>query len=223
MALADAALATADDADGQQPMMEEEAEQGAAPSAPSSSRRTSLLASLDAVLREADLLRQSARRLAASARASEREAHSLEAQRGDLADAISRAARGIEAEKARLGEASLARQRQEEADACRAVVSRETPREESLRAIAEGERELGRVRREHARLRGVAEARRRQFALLLHVLQDLEGVADPGQVATAMEEEEEGEEAAAAAGGGGAAAMAVDAAKPAAAAGCGAR
>jgi hypothetical protein len=202
MALADAALEEGQDAD--QPMEQEEGEGGEkAQEGAAAPRPQRLVASLDAVLREADLLQQSARRLASSARASEREAAALEAQRGDLADAIARAARGIEAEKARLGEASLARQRQEEADACRAVVARETPRAASLQAIAEGERELEAVRREHARLRGVAEARRRQFALLLHVLQDLEGVAEGGGGGGG--------------GGGGAEAMAVDAAAAAAA------
>lgn len=177
MALADVALEQQPEGDDAPMTTGEEGEEEPGNKAPRADRA---LAALDAVLREADLLAQTARRLSASASASAREAASLEAQRGDLADAIARAARGIEAEKARLGEASLARQRHEEAEASRAVVAREPPRHESERAIAAGERELAEVRREGLRLRHLGEARRRQFALLLHALRDLEGVVGGG-------------------------------------------
>ncbi|XAR63435.1 hypothetical protein NMG60_11023370 [Bertholletia excelsa] len=118
----------------------------------------------------------------------------------------------IEDLKKQLEESKIERQHKEECEAIRRLIAMQPPRSETQKIITELEQEIAMLEAENTAASRTMDLRRKQFALLLHVVDELQNVIEEDQkslieeMRMAMDEQKNGVEDAS----GGSEAMAVD-------------
>eukprot|EP00270_Netrium_digitus_P015948 TRINITY_DN5646_c1_g1_i1.p1 TRINITY_DN5646_c1_g1~~TRINITY_DN5646_c1_g1_i1.p1 ORF type:complete len:237 (-),score=80.30 TRINITY_DN5646_c1_g1_i1:97-807(-) len=103
-----------------------------------------------------------------------REIRNFEGQQEQLDRAILRAQEEIQELKAELEEARKERKHNEECEAIRRLIAAQPPREETESAIAVLQQELTGLERENLAAIRTLDLRKKQFSLLMHVVDELE-------------------------------------------------
>ncbi|KDP39524.1 hypothetical protein JCGZ_02544 [Jatropha curcas] len=125
---------------------------------------------------------------------------------------IGQAQADIEDLKKQLEESKIERQHKEECEAIRKLIAMQPPRSETQKIIQELEKEIAALEAENTAGSRLLELRKKQFALLLHVVDELQNTIEEDQknlieeMRMAAEEQKNGMED----GSGGSEAMAVD-------------
>jgi THO complex subunit 7 len=133
---------------------------------------------LPKLLHEISLLEGGSRKMRAIYKANQREQLTYVEKLSGCQQAIEQAKSDIEARKKELQEARLVRQHNEEYEVLRQQIMEHPPRSETQREIEEV---LADIKGTEASSQGylqLLDLRRKQFALLLHAIDDLQGLAD---------------------------------------------
>lgn len=93
----------------------------------------------------------------------------------------------IEDLKKLLEQSKIERQNKEECEAIRKLVATQPPRSETQKAITELEKEIAALEAENTSGSRLLELRKKQFALLLHVVDELQATIDEDQKSSAEE------------------------------------
>lgn len=122
----------------------------------------------------------------------------------DLNDEINRqilqAQADIEDLKKQLEESKIERQHKEECEAIRKLIAMQPPRSETQKVITDLEKEIGMLEAENTASSRTLELRKKQFALLLHVVDELQNTIEEEQrslveeMRTAMDDHKNGVE-----------------------------
>nr|GMD61672.1 THO complex subunit 7A-like [Ipomoea batatas]GMD69750.1 THO complex subunit 7A-like [Ipomoea batatas] len=122
----------------------------------------------------------------------------------DLNDEINRqilqAQDDIEDLKKQLEESKIERQHKEECEAIRKLIAMQPPRSETQKVITDLEKEIGMLEAENTASSRTLELRKKQFALLLHVVDELQNTIEEEQrslveeMRTAMDDHKNGVE-----------------------------
>ncbi|KAL4199552.1 hypothetical protein AMTRI_Chr03g51710 [Amborella trichopoda] len=127
--------------------------------------------------------------------ANRREKEYFNELQGELHRDISQGRAEIEELKKQLEESKVQRQHKEECETIRKLVAMQPPRVETQKAISDLEREIMVLEAENAAGSRTLELRKKQFSLLLHVVDELQNTIDEEQrnlaeeLRNAMEEE----------------------------------
>ncbi|XVF56561.1 hypothetical protein PTKIN_Ptkin06aG0131100 [Pterospermum kingtungense] len=141
-----------------------------------------------------------------------REKENFNELKDEINSQILQAQADIEDLKKQLEESKIERQHKEECEAIRKLISAQPPRSETQKSISELEKEIATLEAENTAGSRLLELRKKQFALLLHVVDELQNTIEEEQkslieeMRMVAEEQKSGMEDAS----GGSEAMAVD-------------
>ncbi|KAL2613043.1 hypothetical protein R1flu_024735 [Riccia fluitans] len=113
--------------------------------------------------------------------ANKREQESFKRLQADLSKQITQAQADIEDLKVQLEEGKIERQHKEECEAIRRLIGAQPPRSETQKALNELEKELLILEAENTAAARTLDIRRKQFSLLLHVVDDLQSTIEDEQ------------------------------------------
>ncbi|KAG6546585.1 hypothetical protein Mapa_011774 [Marchantia paleacea] len=113
--------------------------------------------------------------------ANKREQESFKRLQAELSKQINQAQDDIEDLKLQLEEGKIERQHKEECEAIRRLIGAQPPRSETQKALNELEKELVILEAENTAAARTLEIRKKQFALLLHVVDDLQSTIEDEQ------------------------------------------
>lgn len=103
-----------------------------------------------------------------------REQLAYESKKSGLEAEMQQAKQDIETKKRELQEARIVRQHNEEYETIRVLISEEMPRAKTQEQIQAIEQEISSIQAEGLKTEQTIERRRKQFALLLHVIEELQ-------------------------------------------------
>jgi THO complex subunit 7 len=99
-----------------------------------------------------------------------REKHNFDELREEINRQILQAQTDIEMLKKQLEEAKIERRHKEECEAIRRLIAAQPPRSQTLKIISDLEKEIAALDSENTASSRMLELRKKQFALLLHVV-----------------------------------------------------
>ncbi|KAL3698482.1 hypothetical protein R1sor_012558 [Riccia sorocarpa] len=113
--------------------------------------------------------------------ANKREQESFKGLQAELTKQITQAQADIEDLKVQLEEGKIERQHKEECEAIRRLIGAQPPRSETQKALNDLEKELVILEAENTAAARTLDIRKKQFSLLLHVVDDLQSTIEDEQ------------------------------------------
>ncbi|XP_051141944.1 THO complex subunit 7A-like [Andrographis paniculata] len=110
-----------------------------------------------------------------------REKENFNELKDDISKQIIQAQNDIEDLKKQLEESKIERQHKEECEAIRKLIAMQPPRSETQKAITELEKEIAMLEAENTAGSRTLELRKKQFSLLLHVVDELQNTIEEEQ------------------------------------------
>lgn len=110
-----------------------------------------------------------------------REKENYNELKNDIGNQILQAQNDIEDLKKQLEESKIERQHKEECEAIRKLIAMQPPRSETQKAITELEKEIAMLEAENTAGSRTLELRKKQFTLLLHVVDELQNTIEEEQ------------------------------------------
>ncbi|KAL6269187.1 THO complex subunit 7A [Prunus yedoensis var. nudiflora] len=118
-----------------------------------------------------------------------REKHNFDELREEINRQIVQAQTDIELLKKQLEESKIERRHKEECEAIRKMIATQPPRSETLKIISDLEKEIAALDAENTASSRMLELRKKQFALLLHVVDELQNTIEEEQKSLIEEKE----------------------------------
>ncbi|ONH89968.1 hypothetical protein PRUPE_8G026900 [Prunus persica] len=118
-----------------------------------------------------------------------REKHNFDELREEINRQIVQAQTDIELLKKQLEESKIERRHKEECEAIRKMIATQPPRSETLKIISDLEKEIVALDAENTASSRMLELRKKQFALLLHVVDELQNTIEEEQKSLIEEKE----------------------------------
>ncbi|BFG40741.1 hypothetical protein CerSpe_270150 [Prunus speciosa] len=118
-----------------------------------------------------------------------REKHNFDELREEINRQIVQAQTDIELLKKQLEESKIERRHKEECEAIRKMTATQPPRSETLKIISDLEKEIAALDAENTASSRMLELRKKQFALLLHVVDELQNTIEEEQKSLIEEKE----------------------------------
>ncbi|KAL6209318.1 hypothetical protein ACLB2K_020260 [Fragaria x ananassa] len=119
-----------------------------------------------------------------------REKHNFDELREEINRQILQAQSDIETLKKQLEEAKIERRHKEECEAIRRLIAMQPPRSQTLKIISDLEKEIAALDSENTASSRMLELRKKQFALLLHVVDELQTTIEEEQKSLIEEKEQ---------------------------------
>ncbi|KAL6218153.1 hypothetical protein ACLB2K_011369 [Fragaria x ananassa] len=119
-----------------------------------------------------------------------REKHNFDELREEINRQILQAQNDIETLKKQLEEAKIERRHKEECEAIRRLIAMQPPRSQTLKIISDLEKEIAALDSENTASSRMLELRKKQFALLLHVVDELQTTIEEEQKSLIEEKEQ---------------------------------
>ncbi|KAL6213955.1 hypothetical protein ACLB2K_013394 [Fragaria x ananassa] len=119
-----------------------------------------------------------------------REKHNFDELREEINRQILQAQSDIETLKKQLEEAKIERRHKEECEAIRRLIAMQPPRSLTLKIISDLEKEIAALDSENTASSRMLELRKKQFALLLHVVDELQTTIEEEQKSLIEEKEQ---------------------------------
>ncbi|XP_004297999.1 PREDICTED: uncharacterized protein LOC101291426 [Fragaria vesca subsp. vesca] len=119
-----------------------------------------------------------------------REKHNFDELREEINRQTIQAQSDIEALKKQLEEAKIVRRHKEECEAIRRLIAMQPPRSQTLKIISDLEKEIAALDSENTASSRMLELRKKQFALLLHVVDELQTTIEEEQKSLIEEKEQ---------------------------------
>ncbi|KAK9943931.1 hypothetical protein M0R45_009520 [Rubus argutus] len=119
-----------------------------------------------------------------------REKHNFDELREEINRQILQAQTDIEMLKEQLEDAKIERRHKEECEAIRRLIAAQPPRSQTLKIISDLEKEIAALDSENTASSRMLELRKKQFALLLHVVDELQTTIEEEQRSLIEEKEQ---------------------------------
>ncbi|XP_009343622.2 THO complex subunit 7A [Pyrus x bretschneideri] len=119
-----------------------------------------------------------------------REKHNFDELREEINRQIVQAKTDIEMLKKQLEESKIERRHKEECESIRKLIATQPPRSETLKIISDLEKEIAALDAENTASSRTLELRKKQFALLLHVVDELQNTIEEEQRSLIEEKEQ---------------------------------
>ncbi|KAM1151287.1 hypothetical protein ACFX15_033438 [Malus domestica] len=119
-----------------------------------------------------------------------REKHNFDELREEINRQIVQAKTDIETLKEQLEESKIERMHKEECESIRKLIATQPPRSETLKIISDSEKEIMALDAENTPSWRTLDLRKKQFALLLHVVDELQNTVEEEQRSLIEEKEQ---------------------------------